>query len=166
MEEKILHKSKSLSIYDRYERLVAQPTERSLFFWRLVNLTRRTPSTVRVWLRGAQLPGISIQQSIAQELNTSVEVLFPESIHAKGSLVSLYLSLSDENKLLNGFLEEIASSTESNLKNVKRWMSNRHVPKAWQRKMIAKHYDEPIEDLFPEESATSINLSTPKYPEL
>ena len=162
MKEKTLHKSKSLSIYDRYERLVAQPTERSLFFWRLVNLTQRTPSTVRVWLRGAQLPGLKIQESIAEELNSSVSILFPESIHAKGSLVSLYLSLSDDNKPLNEFLEEIASSTESNLKNVKRWMSNRHVPKVWQRKMIARLYDESLEVLFPDESTAFINLSTPK----
>lgn len=72
------HEAGALSFKDRYEALDEVPTPKQDFVRRIASATERSEQTVYNWLRGVFKPDRLCKKAIAAELQTPVEILFPE----------------------------------------------------------------------------------------
>lgn len=59
---------------------VSTMSPKKMWIQRIAKVTRRSETTVRMWISGRQIPEPLIQEIIAKELNVPVEGLFKQDI--------------------------------------------------------------------------------------
>lgn len=65
-----------------YEDEKKKPTAAQLFVSRVATLTKRSETTVRMWISGQQVPDELAKSVIAQEFGADVNSLFPKEVTA------------------------------------------------------------------------------------
>lgn len=68
---------KEITFRELYLRVKEEPTPAQLFVKKIADLTKRTESTVRMWVNGRQVPDALAQSLIAEHFGVSADVLFP-----------------------------------------------------------------------------------------
>ena len=63
-----------------YEEQKKKPTAAQVFVSEVATLTKRSESTVRMWLSGQQVPDELAQTMIAEKYNVSIDSLFPKTM--------------------------------------------------------------------------------------
>ena len=138
-----------LSLFEKHDKLLMLSLQGKHLSNNIVQLTRCSPSTVRSWLEGNQVPSAIYQNLIASYLSTPLDELFPkDGFDGVGTLVGMYRELVNLRKLPGAFVETLINATFSSRTTVKRWLRNRYVPKAWQRVAISNELGESLEILF------------------
>lgn len=65
-----------------YEDEKKKPTAAQLFVSRVATLTKRSETTVRMWISGQQVPDKLAKSVIAQEFGADINSLFPKEVTA------------------------------------------------------------------------------------
>lgn len=65
-----------------YEDEKKKPTAAQLFVSRVATLTKRSKTTVRMWISGQQVPDELAKSVIAQEFGADINSLFPKEVTA------------------------------------------------------------------------------------
>ena len=65
-----------------YEDEKKKPTAAQLFVSRVATLTKRSETTVRMWISGQQVPDELAKSVIAQEFGADINSLFPKEVTA------------------------------------------------------------------------------------
>lgn len=65
-----------------YEDEKKKPTAAQLFVSRVATLTKRSETTVRMWISGQQVPDELAKSMIAQEFGVDINSLFPKEVTA------------------------------------------------------------------------------------
>ena len=66
------------TFYDLYNEQKSKPTPAQEFVSEVAKITRRTETTVRMWLSGQQTPDALAQSIIAEHFGVNVDYLFPK----------------------------------------------------------------------------------------
>lgn len=64
-------------IYEGYAKRPPLPTPRKAFIKRIAEVTKKSETTVRMWVMGRQVPDALTQSVLEKELGVPAEVLFP-----------------------------------------------------------------------------------------
>lgn len=66
------------TFHDLYNEQKSKPTPAQEFISEVAKITRRTETTVRMWLSGQQTPDALAQSIIAEHFGVNVDYLFPK----------------------------------------------------------------------------------------
>lgn len=66
------------TFFDLYNEQKSKPTPAQEFVSEVAKITRRTETTVRMWLSGQQTPDALVQSIIAEHFGVNVDYLFPK----------------------------------------------------------------------------------------
>ena len=66
------------TFFDLYNEQKSKPTPAQEFISEVARITKRTTTTVRMWLSGQQIPDALAQSIIAEHFGVSVTSLFPK----------------------------------------------------------------------------------------
>ena len=66
------------TFFDLYNAQKSKPTPAQEFVSEVAKITRRTETTVRMWLSGQQTPDALAQSIIAEHFGVNVDYLFPK----------------------------------------------------------------------------------------
>lgn len=66
------------TFFDLYNEQKSKPTPAQEFVSEVAKITRRTETTVRMWLSGQQTPDALAQSIIAEHFGVNVDYLFPK----------------------------------------------------------------------------------------
>ena len=66
------------TFFDLYNEQKSKPTPAQEFVSEVAKITRRTETTVRMWLSGQQIPDTLAQSIIAEHFGVDVDYLFPK----------------------------------------------------------------------------------------
>lgn len=67
-----------ITFFDLYNEQKSKPTPAQEFVSEVAKITRRTETTVRMWLSGQQTPDALAQSIIAEHFGVNVDYLFPK----------------------------------------------------------------------------------------
>ena len=67
------------TFYDLYNEQNSKPTPAQEFISEVARITKRTTTTVRMWLSGQQTPDALAQSIIADHFGVSINSLFPKA---------------------------------------------------------------------------------------
>ena len=66
------------TFFDLYNEQKSKPTPAQEFISEVARITKRTTTTVRMWLSGQQIPDALAQSIIAEHFGVSITSLFPK----------------------------------------------------------------------------------------
>lgn len=69
-----------MTLKERYIKERQKPTAPQLFIEEVADVTKRSTTTVRMWMSGAQAPDALTQQVLADHFGTTPEQLFPSAV--------------------------------------------------------------------------------------
>lgn len=140
------------SLVQLTEQLATLPSPRTKFFNSLLDLTNLAPNTLKMVLcttSSGITPGRNVKKQLAKELKVSDQALFPENRQITGSLVSMYIGLSNKSLEYDEFVKDICSITNAPRKTVISWIYGRRSPRLYAKKRIAALLGSPMSHLFP-----------------
>lgn len=76
-----------MTLKERYIKERQKPTAPQLFIEEVADVTKRSTTTVRMWMSGAQVPDALTQQVLADHFGTTPEELFPPTDAARRNRV-------------------------------------------------------------------------------
>lgn len=147
------------SLKELSELLASLPSPRTRFFNYLVRVSGLSPNYLKMVLCSTPSgfkPGKLAMKKLSAALEVPEQVLFPTARLTPGSLVSLYLKLSNKPQEYNELIRDIRKATFASRSAVISWMYGRHTPKPVAQAIIAKLLGSSSSNLFPKrESKTS-----------
>lgn len=140
------------SLVQLSKQLAALPSPRTKFFNYLLELTNLAPNTLKMVLCSTSSginPGREVKKLLSKQLKVSEQALFPENRQTEGSLVSLYVGLSNKSLEYEEFVKDICTETNAPRKTVISWIYGRRSPRAYAKKRIAALLESSMSHLFP-----------------
>lgn len=141
------------SLVELCKRLASLPSPRTKFFNYLLGLTNLAPNTLKMVLcttSSGIVPGREVRKVLSMELKVPEQALFPEKRQTVGSLVSIYMGLSNKSLEYDDFVNDICTTTNAPRKTVIGWIYGRRNPRRYAKKRIAALLGSSMSHLFPE----------------
>lgn len=146
-----------LTLFEIGDVLAALPSPRKRFFHHIISVSGLSPNTVKMILCYSDAgiyPSIYVQRKIAKALKGDISTLFPEKRTQENSIADIYQKLSSKRTEYEQFLILLSTATDTHIKTVKKWLSKRSVPKAYNQRRIARVIGVSIHKLFPIKEVT------------